>query len=115
MGKHFHRASKILRQRFLKCTSPLRRVRRQAVQRESDWSGVKSRVQAAATAKSDFLRIQLVKIVENAAYREAFVIVQRMFEYAQGNRAAVQHQILAYHTAGIIREAIRKLRVGGHE
>src|SRR5271167_1310146 len=64
--------------------------------------------------EADFIGVEFVKIVEDAADGKALVIVQRMLEDADGKRAAVEHQMLADFAAAV-GEAVGKLFVGGEE
>ncbi len=52
--------------------------------------------------------------MEDAADREAFVIVEGMLENGGGDTAAVEHQVFANDAAGV-GEAVGKLLVGGEE
>src|ERR1700716_2206093 len=114
MRKDFHGARKVLAEGFLEVVAPPRSARRQAVQREPNGGDVKSSIEAATTAKSNLFRIQLIKVVQDAAHCESFVVVQRMLKSAQRNSAAIEHQVLADQTIRI-GQPIRELSIRGHQ
>src|SRR5206468_4279947 len=60
------------------------------------------------------LRIQFVKIMEDAADSETLVVVQGVLENGSGDPAAVEHKVFANDAAGI-GEAIGELFVGGKQ
>src|SRR5580704_12320021 len=114
VAKDLAGAREVVAQDFLERLAPAGRAGREAAQGETYRRHVETRVQAAAAVEANFVGVQLVKIVEDAADGEAFVIVERLFKYSRGNAAAVEHQILA-DIAAAIGEAIGKLLVGGEQ
>ena len=68
---------------------------------ESDRGHVKTGVESAAAVEADFLRVEFVEIVKDAADGVALVVVGLLFKNADGDRAGVEHQIFADVAAGI--------------
>ena len=73
-----------------------------------------ARVQAAAAVESDLLRIQFVEIMKDPTDSKALVVIDRLIENADGNSAAVEHQILA-DLATRVGKAVGKLAGGRKE
>src|ERR1700730_2197180 len=114
MAKNLHGAREIVAQNILEALAPSRRAWRKAAQGEADGRHIETGVETAAAVETDFVGIEFVKIVENAADCETFVVVERMFEYAHGHGAAVEHEMLADFAAAVS-EAVGKLCIGGEE
>ena len=56
---------------------------RETAESETDRSHVEARVESAAAVETNFIGIEFVEIVEDAADGEAFVIVERLLEDGQ--------------------------------
>src|SRR5579863_10282619 len=93
--ENFEGAREIVAQRGFEFLAPARSSWWKPAHREIDGRRIESRIQSAASAESDFLRIEFVKVVENAADGKTFVIVDGVLEEPHRDRAAVEHQILA--------------------
>src|SRR5439155_23979097 len=104
----------ILRQRRLEVFSPARCSGRKPTESKTDWREIEPRIQPASAVEADFLRIEFIEIVQHAAYRIAFVVVERVLELAGHNAAAVEHQIFADDPARIC-ESVAKLFIGGKQ
>src|SRR5580704_5483212 len=111
VAKDLAGAREVVAQDFLERLAPAGRAGREAAQGETYRRHVETRVEAAAAMEANFIGVQLVKIVEDAADGEAFVIVERLFKYGRRDAAAVEHQIFA-DIAAAVGEAIGKLLVG---
>jgi len=81
---------------------------------ESHGRKIETRVNSATAVETDFLRVEFVKVMKDAADREAFVVVERFVENAHRNATAIEHEILANKAAGI-RQAVGKLFVRGEQ
>jgi len=80
---------------------------------EADGREIETRVQSAAAIETEF-RIELVKIMHDAADRRTLVIVELLIKNAKGDGAAVGHEIFADVAAGV-REARGKLIGSGEQ
>ena len=114
MAKDLDGAREVVAQHFFEVLAPSRSVRRQAAQCQTDRRQIEPRVKPAAATEADLIRVEFVKVVEDPADSETFLVVERVLKNARGNRAAVEHQMLADHSAAI-GEAIWKLLVGGQQ
>src|ERR1700676_197405 len=112
MAENFHGAREIVAQSILEALAPTRRFRRESAHGKANRGEIEARVEAAAAVETDLLSIQLVKVMEDTADREPFVVVERMFEDSHRHGAAVEHEVFADQTAGI-RETVGELLVGG--
>src|SRR5262245_52019104 len=108
MTKNLKGAGKVAGQQRFEVLAPARAAGWQAAKSKADGSNVEARVHSAAAVEADFLRLQLVKIVQDAADRESFVVIHGLVKYAHGDRAGVKHQVLADISAGI-RQTVGKL------
>src|SRR5258708_19499675 len=75
---------------------------------------IKSACELLPAVKADFLRVQFIKIVQDAADGVAFVVVGLLFKNTDRDGVAVEHQILADVTAGV-GETVRKLIGSGKQ
>src|ERR1051325_10440852 len=86
----FNCASEVVGDGVLEFLSPTRRVRRKSLAGgKANGGHVKAGVKASPAVKADFLRIEFVEIVEDAADGEAFVVIQLLVENAERNSAGV--------------------------
>src|SRR2546427_5270374 len=108
MAENFHGAVEILSERGFEVLAPARGVRREAAERKTDGREIEACVQTATPVESDLIVIQFIKIMEDAAHGETFVVVERMLKLGKHGAAAVQHEILPDVAAGVS-EALRKL------
>src|SRR6267143_3064546 len=109
-----HGASEIVAKGGFELLAPARRFRREAFESKKDRRAIKSRVQTATAVEADFLRVEFVEVMQDAADGEALVIIQGMVEEASGDSVAIEHQILA-NEAGGVGETVGKLLVGGKQ
>src|SRR5712691_33151 len=114
MTEDLQGARVIVRQRVFEPFAPARSAGGQGAGSKSYGRPIEARVESSSTVESNLLGIQLVKVVQEAADREALVIVEGMLEDARAGRVAVEHQIFANDAAGI-GEAIGELLVGGEQ
>src|SRR6202021_1151939 len=82
VAKDFHRAGEVVAEDFFETFAPARGARRKTAQGEADRRLIEARVETTAPMEADFVWIELVKIVEDSADGETFVVDQRMFENA---------------------------------
>ena len=54
-----------------------------AAERETDRRDIEARVETTAAVEADFLRIEFVKIMKDAADGESLVVVERMLEHGR--------------------------------
>src|SRR5882757_1036084 len=102
VGEDFNRAREVVRNGVLEFLAPARSVGREtAAGSEVNRRHVKACVEAAAAVKTDFLRIELVEIMEYATHGETFVVVELLIKEAERNSAGVEHEILADVAAGV--------------
>ncbi len=112
MAENLHGAVKILRQRGLEILSPARRSRWESAESKAYGREIEARVESASAVEANFLWIEFVKIVQHAAHRVAFVVVERVLKLPGHNAAAVEHQIFSYNPARIC-QPVGKLFIGG--
>src|SRR4029077_9873280 len=110
VAKDLAGACEVVTQDFLERLAPAGRTGREAAQGEAYRRHIEACVEAPAAVEANFIGVQLVKIVEEAADGQTFVVGERLFKYGSGNAAAVEHQIFA-DVATAIGEAIGKLLV----
>src|SRR5712692_11663714 len=91
MAENLHGAIEILRESGFEVLAPARRIGREADKRKTDGRKIEARVQTAATVESDLIVIQFIKIMEDAADGEAFVVIERMLKLGKDRAAAIQH------------------------
>src|SRR5580692_388056 len=106
-----HRAREVVRYCILETLAPARSTWGQNTSGKTNRRQIESRIDPAAAVEADLLRVELVKIMNDAADRKSLVVVQRLFKYADRNGTRIEHQVFANRSARI-REAIRKLLVG---
>src|SRR5260370_10429009 len=98
---NFKSARPIVRERRLEIFSPAWRAGRKTADAKSNRRQVKAGIQAAATVKADFLRVEFIKIVQDAADCVALVVVGLLFEKTERNGSGVEHQFFATAPAEI--------------
>src|SRR6266849_2304047 len=111
MARDLHGASEIVRQGGLEILAPAWRSRRESAKGKADGSEIEASIESTTAVEAEFLRIQLVEVVQHAADVVALVIVQGVLEQTDNEPVAVEHDVFADQAAGI-GEAVGELRVG---
>src|ERR1700735_989646 len=106
-----HRAREVVRYCILETLAPARRTWGQNTSGKTNRRQIKSRIDPAAAVEAELLRVEFVKIMNDAADRKSLVVVERLFKHSDRNGTRIEHQMLADESAGI-GESIRKLFVG---
>src|SRR5712691_8412657 len=109
---NFHGSRVIVTQSIFKTGAPARRFGRQPSQSEKVRRKIETRIESATAVETDLLGIQFIEIMKDSAVREAFVIIERMFEQAHATGITIEHQVFADQTRRI-GPAVWKLFVGG--
>ena len=111
MAEDFHSSVEIVREGRLEVLAPAWRPGGQTSVSKTDGREIEARIKPAPAVETDFLGVEFVKVVQHAADGETFVIVERMFELAGDNAAAVEHQVFPDDAAGV-RQTVGELFVG---
>src|SRR5207245_2203746 len=93
MAENLHGTVEVLSESGFEVPAPARRIGREAAKGKADGCEIEARVETATPVESDLIVIEFIKIMEDAADREPFVVVERMLELAKDRPAAIQHQI----------------------
>ena len=108
VAKNFKAAGKIVGECCLELLTPARSSSREGAERKSDGRHIESGIESAAAVEADFLCVEFVEIVKDAADGETFVVVELLIEKPERNAAGVEHEILA-DVAARVGEAVGKL------
>src|SRR5271170_5749625 len=73
--KNLDAAREIVAQNIFETFAPARGARRETAEGEGDRRHIEARVESAAAVEPDFIGVEFVKIVEDAADGEALVVV----------------------------------------
>src|SRR5260370_35836494 len=98
---NLHGSRVIVTQSIFKTGAPARRFGRQPAQSEKERRKIEPRIESATAVETDLLSIQFIEIMKYSAVREAFVIIERMFEQAYETRITIEHQVFADQTRRI--------------
>src|SRR6267378_3194874 len=91
MAENLHGAIEIVSKSGFEVLAPVRRIRRESAESKADGSEIEARVETATAVETDLVVIELIKIVEDAADREAFVVIERMLKLGKYGAAAIEH------------------------
>src|SRR6266436_1235145 len=73
MAENLHGTIEIVSKSGFEVLAPVRRIRGEPAESKAEGSEIEARVETATTVETDLIVIELIKIVEDAADREAFV------------------------------------------
>src|SRR5438034_868938 len=111
MAEDFHGAVEIVREGGLEVLAPAWHPGGQTSESKTDGREIEASIKPAPSIEADFLWIELIEIVQDAADGEALVIVERILELTGDHATTVEHQVFSDDAAGV-RETVGKLFVG---
>src|SRR5215470_9613402 len=96
MRKDFDGAREIVGDGVLEFFAPARSVGSEATAGSKiNRRHIETGVETAAAVEADFLRIEFIEIVKDAADGETLIVVELLIEDAERDAAGVEHEVLA--------------------